>query len=518
MNNVLNSKLALENDLHKYFGYKTFRTGQLEIISDVMRGEDVFGILPTGMGKSICYQLPAQLLEGSTIVISPLISLMIDQVKQLKASNFKEVVALNSFIEPRERKKVYQHLDKYKLIYVSPELIQQDELLNYLKQLKVSLLVIDEAHCISQWGHDFRPDYLKISETVSELNSPPILALSATATKEIQQDIKAILRRPSMISHVYPMDRENIVFSIEKAENDKDKNEKINRLFNHLRVPTIIYFSSRAATEQLSAFLQNNHPTLRVAYYHGGMETIDRISVQQQFMNGQLDVICCTSAFGMGINKQDIRLIIHYHFPLQLESFIQEVGRAGRDGNESVSLLLYSEQDHYLPYKLIKRELPQTDELKIVFRKLYDRYNKNEPIPQNIEQIEKTFQITEIQWRFLHYHFENHGMIKGKQILYELDRWKYAFEAIDKFVNVRLTIKEKKLREMIAWVETDTCLREELYRGFQPNYTTPLQSCCSNCGFNLSNWQTDQQVEEKSNQNWEEKLRYLLLLKENKSS
>ncbi|WP_404452877.1 RecQ family ATP-dependent DNA helicase [Virgibacillus necropolis] len=512
MNNRVDSSLTLEHELKKHFGLVKFRTGQKEIIDDVMQGKDVLGILPTGMGKSLCYQLPAKLFNGTTIVVSPLISLMIDQVKQLKASNFKEVIALNSFIDPTERKTLYHYLADYKLIYVSPELMQQDELLDHVKQLEVSLLVIDEAHCISQWGHDFRPDYLRLSEVVLELNNPSILALSATATQGIQHDIKKILRSPEMIDHIYPMDRENIVFSIEKVANDNEKNEKIKQLFTRIRVPTIIYFSSRIATEQVTAFLLNQHSSLRVAFYHGGMDTMDRISVQQQFMNNQLDVICCTSAFGMGINKKDIRLIIHYHLPLQLESFIQEVGRAGRDGEESVSLLLYSEHDYYLPVNLVKKELPQENDLKFVFQQLYGLYKQNKRLPYNIDQLEQLFHISEIQWRFLHYQFENRGMIKGNQIVYQKEKWKHSFISIHNFINERLIMKEQKLREMIAWIKSDRCLREQLYKGFQSDYTVPQASCCSNCGFNLSDWNIQELIIEPSHHSWEDKLQALFTI------
>ncbi|ASK63313.1 ATP-dependent DNA helicase [Virgibacillus phasianinus] len=505
MNEIINNN-ELERELHDHFGYTSFQIGQREIINDVMQGKDVLGVLPTGMGKSMCFQLPAKLLNGTTIVVSPLISLMIDQVKQLKASNFKRVVALNSFLSPKVRKKVYSLLNQYKLIYVSPELLQQRELMDYLKQVRVDLLVIDEAHCISQWGHDFRPDYLRLSEVVAELNNPSVLALSATATNEIQRDIKQVLQRPNMVDHIYPMDRENIVFSVEKLANDMEKNEKISRIFHRICVPTIIYFSSRNATEQFTAFLLNEHPSLRVAFYHGGMENVDRISIQQQFMNDQLDVICCTSAFGMGINKKDIRFIIHYHFPTQLESFIQEVGRAGRDGNESVSLVLYSEHDYFLPARLIEHELPQKEALVYVFQQLYRMYKQSEQIPYKVELIETLFHLNDSQWRFLHYHLEKHGMIKGNQIIYQKENWKAAFHSINSIVYNRIQLKEQKLLQMTSWVETKSCLREQLYKGFQSTFKQPLHACCSNCGFNLENWNPIPTVIEQRNQSWKEKL------------
>lgn len=505
----MNDSINLADKLEDYFGYTAFQTGQEEIISDVLLGKDVLGVLPTGMGKSLCYQLPAKLLDGVTIVVSPLISLMIDQVKQLKAANFKEVIALNSFTNPIERKQIYHQLGNYKLIYVSPELLQQNEVLDHFKKLKVSLFVIDEAHCLSQWGHDFRPDYLRLNEVVADLKNPPILALSATATDEIQQDIKAILQRSEMAGHIYPMDRENIIFSIENVAGDNEKNDRINQLFHRIRVPTIIYFSSRMASEQITAFLLHKHPTLRVAFYHGGMDAMDRISVQQQFMNNQLDVICCTSAFGMGINKKDIRLIIHYHLPLQLESYIQEVGRAGRDGEESVSLLLYSEHDQYLPFRLIRKELPGENDLKFVIKQLYDLYRQNMQLPYKQDQVKSIFHLNEIQWGFLYYQFEKHGMIKGNQIIYQQDNWKITYHTVQNFINERLQTKEQKLRDMLAWIGSTRCLREQLYKGFQSSYKFPSHTCCSNCTFNLSNWEPERREIENNVHNWEGKLQAL---------
>src|SRR5690625_2720860 len=216
----------LTEHLQQHFKYDTFRQGQEEIIQDVLNGYSVLGVLPTGSGKSLCYQLTAKLLSGTTIVVSPLISLMIDQVKQLKAIQFKEVVALNSFMEYAERRQVYEQLHTYKLVYVSPELLQKESLLAYLQQVDISLFVIDEAHCISQWGHEFRPDYLKLHSIIKLFKNPPILALSATATVNVQTDITTSLHRPNMIKHIYPMDRENITFCVRETSNEAEKQDR----------------------------------------------------------------------------------------------------------------------------------------------------------------------------------------------------------------------------------------------------------------------------------------------------
>src|SRR5690625_1433665 len=265
----MNEEEKLTESMQHYFGHGSFRPGQKEIIHDIMRGEDVLGVLPTGSGKSICYQLPAILLDGSTIVVSPLISLMMDQVKQLKANNFKSAVALNSFMDPSERKQTLRTLHHYKLIYVSPELLQQNEIQQRLKQMDISLFVIDEAHCISQWGFEFRTDYLKLADIAEFLNKPPILALSATAPEHVQKDIIQSLHRPDMRKHIYPMDRENIAISIIRKDSDEEKIAEISDILSRFSVPTLIYFSSRQSAEKTAADLRKILPQ-RIAYYHGG--------------------------------------------------------------------------------------------------------------------------------------------------------------------------------------------------------------------------------------------------------
>jgi len=506
---------VLEKELEKHFNYSSFRVGQKEIIDDILNGEDVLGILPTGSGKSICYQLPAILMDGLTVVVSPLISLMIDQVKQLRANHFKKVIALNSFMEPKEKRKVIKELHTYKLVYISPELLQQETVLKRIEQLKISLFVIDEAHCISQWGHEFRPDYLKLDSVIKRLHDPTTLALSATCPPQVQDDIKTALKKPEMKKRIYPMDRNNITFCIEKVMDDQEKIDRISQLLKDFQVPTLIYFNSRRAAEECVRVLYAKLPNRKIAFYHGGMEQMDRIIIQQQFMNNQLDVICCTNAFGMGINKNDIRLIIHYHFPLQLESFIQEVGRAGRDGRSSVSLLFYSPNDVFLPSSLIKNELPSDETLQVVFNHLFILWQNKMTLPSEESQLENLYQINETQWRFLRYQFEKHGMIKGKQIIYDEYNWKRAFQLIHMQRDNRLHHKENKLSEIIKWINEKDCLRKHLYKNFQSGYSKPIDQCCSNCGFSWSDWKPVETVSNHySPQTWERRLQEILLIGE----
>lgn len=504
---------SLEMELKRRFNYSTFRTGQKEIIQDVLKGNDVLGILPTGSGKSICYQLPAMLLEGMTIVVSPLISLMFDQVKQLRAKHFKKAVALNSFLEPDERKKIIRSLHTYKMVYISPELLQQEYILNKLKQIHISLFVIDEAHCISQWGYEFRPDYLKLEQVIHRLHDPVTLALSATCPPHVQDDIIQSLKKPDMKKHIYPMDRANITFSIEHVQEDNEKIEYITQVLHQCKVPTLIYFNNRKAAEECVSKLSAKFSDRHIAFYHGGMEQMDRITVQQQFMNGQLDVICCTNAFGMGINKSDIRLVIHYHFPLQLESFIQETGRAGRDGKQSVSLLFYSPNDIVIPNNLIQNELPSDDQIHQVFQYLLHAAKNNKNLNIDEAGMEELFRMNETQWRFLHYQLEKHGIIKGKQVHYDEYKWQDAITSIQNRRNERLHYKEKKLLEMIHWMNEKDCLRKHLYKGFQHGYSKPDGPCCSNCGFSIKNWKPESiPISNHETGSWQQKLKKILLV------
>lgn len=507
---------AILNEGLKQFKLSNFRKGQKEIIKDVLKGEDVLGILPTGSGKSLCYQLPAKLLEGTTIVVSPLISLMIDQVKQLKSIQFKEVIALNSFMSYTERKNIYSRLGTYKLIYVSPELLQSEKLLNYLTQIKINLFVIDEAHCISQWGHEFRPDYLKLESIINRLGNPPILALSATVTRTVKKDIVQTLKRPNIIKHIHPIDRTNIAFTVKKVSNDNEKIEAIIKLLHQRRIPTIIYFSSRVKTEEIADSLTRKLPHHRIAFYHGGMDQNDRVIVQQQFMNDQLDVICCTSAFGMGIDKSNIRLVIHYHMANQIESYIQEIGRVGRDGKESLSVLLYNQNDKYIPLNIIENELPSKAQVNHTFNRLYELYEQNKSLPLKVEESEVLFELSEIQWRFLQYQMEKYDIIKGKLIHYDINQWEKAIQHINKLVLDRQVLKQHKLREMITWINEVKCLREHLYKPFQQSYKPAQFQCCSNCGYSLDLWDPEEtKVTSYKSLSWQLKLKELLLIEGN---
>src|SRR5690625_2441785 len=513
----MKQEATLYKYLHTYFHYNQFKEGQKEIILDILRGNDVLGVLRTGSGKSLCYQLPAKILPGTTIVVSPLISLMIDQVRQVKAYHYKEVVALHSFQNRYERNRILNQLNDYKLVYVSPELLQQKQVIQNLKNSEIRLFVIDEAHCISQWGYDFRPDYLRLAEIIQLLNTPPVLALTGTASPEVQNDIIEKLGKKQMKRYIYPMDRKNISLIVHQIkDSDKEKIDFLSSFISKSNQPTIIYFSSRKTSEYIASTLAEQNPQRNISYYHGGMDQEDRLKIQQQFINDQLDVICCTSAFGMGINKQNIRFVIHYHLPTELESYIQEIGRAGRDGKDSVSILLYRKNDEQIPLQIIENELPTEQEIVFVMKQLFQLNQENKTIPMEDEMKAELFQVDSTKWRFLHYHFESHGMIKENQIIYHKTKWQHAYISINQFCEERRKLKLQRLNNIVRWLQSKHCLREELYKNFQPYIQKNPTKCCSNCGYSLE--ELEHHLKPKENKislvPWQKQLMDILLIGE----
>ncbi len=350
--------------LKKYWGYDTFRPLQAEIIDSVLAGNDTLALLPTGGGKSVCFQVPSLLNDGLCLVISPLIALMKDQVLNLKKKGIPALSIYSgmSFIEV---KKTLQNAayGNFKFLYVSPERLQTELFLEFLPLIKVNLIAVDEAHCISQWGYDFRPAYLHIAELRDYFPDVPVLALSASATSVVQKDIREkLLFKKSQKFFQQSFERPNLSYSAFRLFS---KENKLLKILKKVEGSGIVYCKTRRRTKEVAELLKQNGIT--ADYYHAGLSTEERHKKQEEWINNKTRIISCTNAFGMGIDKPDVRTVIHYDVPDALENYYQEAGRAGRDGKKSYAVLLYSEAELELLKKQIDIKFPANEVIKNVY-------------------------------------------------------------------------------------------------------------------------------------------------------
>lgn len=353
--------------LKKYFGYDTFRPQQGEIIDTVMNGQDCLVLMPTGGGKSVCFQIPAVLNEGLTVVISPLIALMKDQVEALR-SNGVDAAFLNSSLSPAEQDQVMwrARMGDLKLLYIAPERLFSGNTFDFLREWNVALFAIDEAHCISSWGHDFRPEYRQLRNLKQRFQETPVIALTATADRVTRRDILKQLGIENARTFVSSFDRPNL--SLNVLPGRKRLQQIQNFISRHESQPGIIYCLSRKGTETVAASLQK--AGIRVAYYHAGLEAGRRSRVQEQFLKDDIQVIVATIAFGMGIDKSNVRWVIHYNLPSNVESFYQEIGRAGRDGSLSDTVLFYSYMDIITRQEMISNSDQSAEQKELLRAKL----------------------------------------------------------------------------------------------------------------------------------------------------
>nr|WP_321293669.1 RecQ family ATP-dependent DNA helicase [uncultured Trichococcus sp.] len=440
----------LKSELQKYFGYPAFKEGQLEPIRSVLAGKHTLATLPTGTGKSLIYQLSGYLLKGIVVIVSPLLSLMEDQVAQLKYMGEKRTASLNSMLQFEERQRLLSNLNQIKFLFLSPEMLQNQVVMNKLKQTPLALFVVDEAHCISQWGLDFRSDYLFLGAARKELGNPLTLALTATATPAVMADIIGSLHIDGNDLNVFEgaVDRTNIYYKV-AAVPPEAKNEYLLELLGKYPHPGIIYFSSKAQADA-AAFMIRKKTGLRAEAYHADRTNEDRITIQHQFLRDELDVICATSAFGMGINKPNIRYVIHYHMPNSLEEYVQEIGRAGRDGQQSTAVLLYSETDFNFKVKMLQSDFP------------------------NDYAIESAVKNKAIN--------PDYGSPTEQTLLLHILRQRLTKEEAKHFISTRHDLKRNLLKSMKGFAETNDCKREYISAYFGKSCLVKPAYCCDSCG------------------------------------
>ena len=469
-------KVALKV-LHDYFGYEGFRKGQDKIIESVLSGHDTLGVMPTGGGKSLCYQVPALCFSGLTIVISPLISLMKDQLDSLTSRGYPAAM-LNSTVSPDVVREVTQDVlsGKIKLLYLTPERFRNQRFLEWLKGVELSLFAVDEAHCISEWGHDFRPDYRRLSAVLKYLGSPPVLALTATATEDVRADIvKALqMREPQVVINGF--NRENLIYGVKKYYRIEEKKRGLLEFMQKVKMPGIIYTASVKDAEEIYDYLRTNSK-FRFACYHARLDKQVRNKAQDDFLQNNIDVLIATNAFGMGVNKPDIRFVAHYSIPGTIEAYYQETGRAGRDGKTSFCLLQYMEQDVKIQQFFIDSKNPSVELLRNVLAKVV-KISKKKFLYEDEELTGERISLHALTavYKILQYmgcieleyigedilEIELHHAPSGWQLDYQgLTRcaaWKETFTVTKQKLARRLDMNTRQLDETLSQLEKEKCI------------------------------------------------------------
>jgi ATP-dependent DNA helicase RecQ len=477
--------------LNEHFGFSTFREGQDQVIRAVIERRDVVVVMPTGGGKSLCYQLPALLFAGTTLVVSPLIALMKDQVDVLNARGIAATVINSSisFDEQLGRLRAMAE-GRFKLVYVAPERFRNERFVEALKRVEVSLFAVDEAHCISQWGHDFRPDYLRLRAAAEAIGGdskrPQIIALTATATPRVRDDISAQLGLKGAASFIAGFDRPNLALRVVPCKTDRERLAHASQIIQRSDGTGIIYAATRKAVEEVSGQLQRlGH---KVLGYHAGLDERTRTRVQERFMSGDLQAIVATNAFGMGIDKRDLRFVTHYNLPGSIEAYYQEVGRAGRDGLPSVCTLLFNYVDTRTHEFFIDGSYPDPDLVRDVYafvigagrdvvelaaREISPRIGvKNEmAINSALVYLEKAGHVQLGQGR-------GQGAGSGITVIDRVAR--HALRVDWAEITRRRAADERKLREMLNYAYHEDCLRRFILKYFGDRKL--VSHCrCSNC-------------------------------------
>ncbi|HEX8599082.1 MAG TPA: RecQ family ATP-dependent DNA helicase [Chloroflexia bacterium] len=525
-------RTEIEEALQKHFGYNEFRPGQLEVLESLLRDQDVLAVFPTGAGKSLTYQLAALLLPGTAIVVSPLIALMRDQVIDLQSRSIEGVAAINSTLTDEEVDEQLMTMGRGedKLLYVTPERCADPDFLARLKDIKVCLLVVDEAHCISEWGYDFRPAYLMLDKVIQAAGRPPVLALTATATPQVRADIQENLglRDPRVIIHGF--DRPNLTFSVVSASTDREKDWQLLKMFGKapsgfenggtvsnkdqytgmtpeaveklqymdakLEGSGLVYVATTSEAKRVSELL--NEHGIKADYYHGQLKKSERDRVQQAWMDEIIPVVVATTAFGMGINKPNLRYVVHYDLPASLEAYYQEAGRAGRDGNPSKAILIYDPRDRNIQSFFIGGSVPSEanlrdlwDDLRKALR-VKEKANPEEaPVRTlTIGEAAKVRNLPVARIRPLLAALEQAGGVaslsgngdNGDIVTFRKTHVPGRRLLLDmKVLQARKQYEQSRLDMMLRYASTRECRRKLLLSYFGEDYTTEHCGACDNC-------------------------------------
>jgi ATP-dependent DNA helicase RecQ len=473
--------------LREKFGFKDFYPGQEDVVSRVMQGQDTLAILATGAGKSLTYQLPALLLPGTTVVVSPLIALMKDQLDMLRERGITDVVALNSTLseeqEIRARARVAS--GTIKIAYTTPEKLEDESFLRLLQSIEVPLFVVDEAHCISQWGHDFRPAYLALGGVIAKLGRPTVLALTATATPSVREDVLHQLG----IEHVKPIvrgfDRPNLVYEARKADKEADKLKILNQLFtgdDALEGTGIIYTATIKNALEVQRYL-SRQLDVPAAVYHSKLHKEDRTSVHNLFMDESIRAVVATNAFGLGIDKPNIRFVVHYDLPGSLEAYTQEAGRAGRDGLESHCILIYRMSDTRVQNYFLTGKYPDVEEVQRVFGTIEVFGGQAEGV--SMTDLRKILQLPLTKLKVILALLKKSGYIEplGKSAYGLTEAVRKHRELVLSLANyeTKKSYDQSKLAMMLQYAETNSCRRRFILNYFGEDFEPLNCAACDNC-------------------------------------
>jgi ATP-dependent DNA helicase RecQ len=471
--------------LREKFGFESFQPGQEEVVTRVVSGQDTLAILATGAGKSLTYQLSALLLEGTTVVVSPLIALMKDQIDMLRELGVTDVVALNSTLSEDQELAALDRIRsrRIKIVFVTPEKLEDDSFMQLLQSISVPLFVVDEAHCISQWGHDFRPAYLALGHVIERLEHPTVLALTATATPAVREDILHQLGIPHVKPIVKGFDRPNLIYDVRRAEKEADKLKILKSLFaKELEGTGIIYTATIKNALEVQKYLQDSLD-IPAAVYHSKLQKQDRTSVHELFMDEHIRAVVATNAFGLGIDKPNIRFVVHYDLPGSVEAYTQEAGRAGRDGLPSRCVLIYRMSDTRVQNYFLTGKYPDIEEVQKVFGTLEIFGTQEDGV--SMTDLRKILQLPLTKLKVIL------ALLKKGGFIETISRSKYALtEAARKNRDLVLNLAsyetkksydQSKLAMMLQYAETTSCRRKFILNYFGEDYDQAGCGACDNC-------------------------------------